>query len=149
MRIFLAGIMQGSLKSAEMHDQDYRLRLGEEVPKHLPEYEVYDPLEFHTESIGYEDQKGRDVFLHHNKMCAEMDLLIASVPEASMGTAIEMWEAWRHDKLVISISPLKHNWAVKYLSHLLFEQESDFFKALQNGTLRQQLIELGAPLKIE
>ena len=78
-----------------------------------------------------------------------MDLLIASVPEASMGTAIEMWEAWRHDKLVISISPLKHNWAVKYLSHLLFEQESDFFKALQNGTLRQQLIELGAPLKPE
>ena len=149
MRIFLAGIMQGSLKSAEMHDQDYRLRLREAVPKHLPEYEIYDPLEFHTESIGYEDQKGRGVFLHHNKMCAEMDLLIASVPEASMGTAIEMWEAWRHDKLVISISPLKHNWAVKYLSHLLFEQESDFFKALQNGTLRQQLIELGAPLKIE
>ena len=147
MKIFLAGIMQGSLQSPEMHDQDYRSRLRGTLPTYLPEYEVYDPLEFHAESIGYADQKGRGVFLHHNKMCAEIDLLIASVPEASMGTAIEMWEAWRHNKLVISISPLKHNWAVKYLSHIVFEQESDFFKALQNGTLRQQLIELGAPLR--
>ena len=82
-------------------------------------------------------------------MCGEIDLLIAFVPEASMGTAIEMWEAWRHDKLVITISPLKHNWAVKYLSHIVFEQESDFFEALQNGNLRQQLIKLNAPLNPE
>jgi hypothetical protein len=80
-------------------------------------------------------------------MCAEVDILLACVPEASMGTAIEMWEAWRHDKLVISISPLKHNWAVKFLSHIRYEQESDFLKALCDGSLRQQLIRLGTPLK--
>ena len=129
-----------------MHDQNYRFRLQDAIPNYLPEYDIYDPLEFHAESIGYEPQKGRNVFLHHNKMCGEIDLLIAFVPEASMGTSIEMWEAWRHDKLVISISPLKHNWVVKFLSHILFEQEEDFFKALQNGNLRQQLINLGAPL---
>jgi len=147
MRIFIAGIMQGSLRSADMHDQDYRSRLKKAIPKYLPEYEVYDPLEFHADSVGYEANKGRGIFLHHNNMCREIDLLIAFVPEASMGTAIEMWEAWRHEKLVVSISPLKHNWAVKFLSHILFEQEDDFFQALQNGNLRQQLINLNAPLK--
>ena len=146
MRIFLAGIMQGSLVASEMHEQDYRRRLRNAIPKYLPEYEVYDPLEFHSDSIGYENKKGRGVFLHHNQMCAEVDVLLACVPEASMGTAIEMWEAWRHDKLVISISPMKHNWAVKFLSHVIFEREADFLKALCDGSLRQQLINLGAPL---
>ena len=149
MRIFLAGIMQGSLRSASMHDQDYRSNLRDTIPQYLPEYEIYDPLEFHAKSLSYETRQGQNVFLHHNKMCGEIDLLIAFVPEASMGTAIEMWEAWRHDKLVVTISPLKHNWAVKYLSHIVFEQESDFFEALQNGNLRQQLIKLNAPLNPE
>ena len=149
MRIFLAGIMQGSLRSASMHDQDYRSNLRDTIPQYLPEYEIYDPPEFHAKSLSYETRQGQNVFLHHNKMCGEIDLLIAFVPEASMGTAIEMWEAWRHDKLVITISPLKHNWAVKYLSHIVFEQESDFFEALQNGNLRQQLIKLNAPLNPE
>ena len=149
MRIFLAGIMQGSLVASEMHDQDYRVRLRDALQKYLPEYETYDPLEFHLDSISYENSKGREVFLHHNRMCTEVDVLLACVPEASMGTAIEMWEAWRHDKLVISISPLKHNWAVKFLSHIRYEQESNFLKALQDGSLRQQLIQLGAPLKAD
>ena len=146
MRIFLAGIMQGSFVASEMHDQDYRPRLRNALPKYLPEYEVYDPLEFHTDSIHYKNKKGRDVFLHHNRMCAEVDVLLACIPEASMGTAIEMWEAWRNDKLVISISPMKHNWAVKFLSHIIFEGEADFFKALHDGSLRQELIKLGSPL---
>ena len=63
-----------------------------------------------------------------------------------MGTAIEMWEAWRHDKLVISISPMKHNWAVKFLSHILFEQETEFLNALEDGSLRRRLVQLGATI---
>jgi hypothetical protein len=146
VRIFLAGIMQGSLIASEMHDQNYRLRLRNGLAEHFPEYEVYDPLEFNRDSISYGNKKGREVFLHHNQMCAEVDILLACVPEASMGTAIEMWEAWRHDKLVITISPLKNNWAVKFLSHILFDQETDFLTAMRDGSLRKQLIELGVPL---
>jgi len=147
VRIFLAGIMQGSLVAPKLHDQNYRVRLRNALKKYLPEYELYDPLEFHRESIGYENSKGCEVFLHHNRMCGEIDILLACLPEASMGTAIEMWEAWRHNKLVISISPLKHNWTVKFLSHILYEKENDFLVALENGSLRQQLVQLGCLAK--
>ena len=34
-----------------------------------------------------------------------------------MGTAIEMWEAYQHGAAVVTISPMRHNWAVKFLSH--------------------------------
>ena len=147
MRIFLAGIMQGSHVSSVLHKQNYRARLRIALEKFLPEYETYDPLEFHANSLGYENSKGREVFLHHNQMCQNVDILLACLPEASMGTAIEMWEAWRHDKLVISISPMKHNWAVKFLSHILYERENDFIEALEDGSLRQRLVQLGAPLE--
>ena len=48
-----------------------------------------------------------------------------------MGTAIEMWEAHQHGAAVITISPLKHNWAVKFLSHALYADEAQFEAALR------------------
>ena len=39
------------------------------------------------------------MFERHNDMCREVDVVIAFVPEASMGTAIEMWEAYQHGGL--------------------------------------------------
>ena len=117
MRFFLAGIMQGSLADAALHQQDYRARLAALVGRHFPEAELYDPLAAHGESLNYDADRGREVFFGHNRMCGEVDVLLAFVPEASMGTAIEMWEAHRNGRVVISISPLEHNWAVKFLSH--------------------------------
>ena len=68
-------------------------------------------------------------------MCREIDALIAFVPEASMGTAIEMWEAHQHGAAVLTISPLKHNWAVKFLSHAIYADEAEFVAALDSGEL--------------
>src|SRR5258707_14977013 len=73
MRVFLAGIMQGSHVEAAMHPQGYRGRLKELLARHLPEAEVYDPLADHQESLDYDPDKGRSVFLHHNRMCREVD----------------------------------------------------------------------------
>ncbi len=135
MRFFLAGIMQGSLTASTMHAQDYRTHIAELLIERFPDSEVYDPLENHGESLGYDARTGKDVFFHHNRMCREVDVLVAFVPEASMGTAIEMWEAHQHGAAVITISPLKHNWAVKFLSHKLFPKLEDFEAALQSGEL--------------
>jgi hypothetical protein len=82
------------------------------------------------------------VFFHHNLMCREIDLLLAYVPEASMGTAIEMWEAYQHGAAVISISPLKHNWAVKFLTHILYPDLEDFEAAVTNGSIQQDIRKL-------
>ncbi len=142
MHIFLAGIMQGSHLGAVMHPQGYRGHLRELISRHLPDACVYDPLADHEQSLDYDADQGRSVFLHHNQMCGETDVLIAFVPEASMGTAIEMWEAWRNGRIVIAISPLSHNWTVRFCSHLLFPDVDAFEAELAGGRLRERIVEL-------
>ncbi len=132
-RIFVAGVMQGSHREAVLHAQEYRRALVELLERHFPKAEVYDPLAGHRQSLGYDERRGREVFLAHNAMCAEADLLVAYLPTASMGTAIEMWEAFRHGALIVSISPMEHNWAVKFLSHLLYPDIDGFAEALARG----------------
>lgn len=139
MRIFLAGIMQGSLRESALHTQDYRGRLRELLSAHLLGAEIYDPLADHGESLGYDENQGREVFLRHNQMCSETDVVLAFIPEASMGTAIEIWEAHRHGRLVVTISPLVHNWAVRFLSDLRYETLEQFERELISGQFAERL----------
>src|SRR5687767_14596 len=44
MRVFIAGIMQGSRRDTGMGDQSYRLHIAEALRTHLPDVEVVDPL---------------------------------------------------------------------------------------------------------
>jgi hypothetical protein len=144
MRIFLAGIMQGSHTEAVLHEQDYRKHIKESIARHLPKAVVYDPLADHAKSLEYGERKGRDVFFRHNLMCREVDVLLAFVPAASMGTAIEMWEAHQHGAVVVTISPLKLNWAVKFLSHVLYADLEEFSAALEDGSLQNRIDEIRA-----
>jgi hypothetical protein len=139
MKIFLAGIMQGSHVAALVHDQSYRGTLRDMVQAHWPAAEVYDPFANHTTSIGYDMRRAREVFFGHLDMCREYDLLVAYVPEASMGTAIEMWEAHRHARVVVSITPLVHNWVVQITSHAVFRDFESFAHALHNGAIDRLL----------
>ena len=139
MKIFLAGIMQGSHLGAVLHNQNYREQLKQLLKHHLPDAEVYDPLADHADSLDYDEDQGRQVFMKHNQMCSEVDVLIAFVPEASMGTAIEMWEAHRAGRAVVSISPLSHNWAVRFLSDLIYEDFEQFESDLAAGKLLERI----------
>jgi hypothetical protein len=142
MRFFLAGIMQGSHLAAVLHNQAYRERLKQLLASHFPQAEIYDPLADHSDSLDYDDEQGRRVFFHHNQLCREVDVLVAFAPEASMGTAIEMWEAYSAGRIVVTISPLKHNWAVRFLSHELYADVDDFESALTSGQLAKRLEEI-------
>jgi len=144
LRIFLAGIMQGSHYGPVMHHQGYRGELKQLLQTHWPGAEIYDPLADHRESLAYSDEQGRAVFLEHNRMCGECDVLLAFVPEASMGTAIEMWEAQRHGRVVIAISPLSLNWTVKYCSDLVFSEVASFTEELVSGRLVARVREIVA-----
>jgi hypothetical protein len=139
MRFFIAGIMQGSHTVNQMHDQDYRGRIAELLAEHFPGAEIYDPLAQHRNSLEYDKLTGREVFFRHNRMCREVDVLLAFLPSASMGTAIEMWEAHQHGAAVFSISPMRHNWAVKYLSHGIYADEAEFVAALCNGEIAKKI----------
>lgn len=142
MRFFLAGIMQGSHTQSRLHDQEYRTHIARLIDAHFPQAEIYDPRGKHAKSLGYDDGTGRSVFFRHNLMCRQIDVLLAFVPEASMGTAIEMWEAYQHGAAVITISPLQHNWAVKFLSHGLYADMQDFEAALESGEVAQRIREV-------
>lgn len=141
MRIFLAGIMQGSHLALTLHPQGYRGHVKELLARHLPAAEVYDPLADHADSLSYDEEQGRGVFFHHCQLCGEVDVVLAFVPEASMGTAIEMWEAHRAGKVVIAVSPLVHNWAVKFLSHAVYRDFDALEAALASGELQRLIVD--------
>jgi hypothetical protein len=131
--------MQGSHVGELLHPQGYRQLLRDLLDQHFPGCTVYDPLADHPNSLDYDDQQGREVFLRHNRLCRAVDVLIAFVPEASMGTAIEMWEASQNGGIVLTITPLVHNWAVKFCSHAVFADWSSFQQALESGTLQENI----------
>jgi hypothetical protein len=140
MHFFLAGIMQGSRQDTGLHQQDYRARLAQLIKTHLPEADVYDPLTDHPQSVAYSDEDGRRVFYGHNRLCREVDVLIAFVPEASMGTAIEMWEAHEHGRaVVLTISPLNHNWAVRFCSHAIYPDFETFENDVSSGEVQRTI----------
>jgi len=149
VRFFLAGIMQGSHTGPVLHDQDYRERIRRLIEAHFPEARVYDPRADHSNSIDYDEATGRRVFFRHNAMCRQIDVLLAFVPEASMGTAIEMWEAYRHGAAVVTISPMEHNWAVRFLSHAIYPDVDHFEAAVRTGRLARRLEEIRCRAKPE
>jgi nucleoside 2-deoxyribosyltransferase len=142
MRFFLAGIMQGSHLAATLHHQGYRQHIKQLLATHFPGAEIYDPLADHADSLSYDDEQGRNVFFHHCALCRETDVVVAFVPEASMGTAIEMWEAYRHGRAVIAVSPMSHNWAVKFLSHAVYADLEGLEGALASGELARRIGEV-------
>lgn len=136
MKFFLAGIMQGSKTDVALHKQNYRDLLKETLQKTFPDAEVYDPFECNKNSLFYTPEQGKKVFLNHNRMCGtDIDVLIAFIPEASMGTAIEIWEAWQNGAIVISISPMATNWVVKFLSDAVYPDMDAFQAALDSGEI--------------
>jgi len=56
---------------------------------------------------------------------------ITYLPEASMGTAIEMWECYRNKVRIWTISPMKENWSVRFLSDKIFKSLDEFEKYLK------------------
>jgi hypothetical protein len=141
LRIFLAGIMQGSHLGQSLHDQTYRGKLKELLVQYLPGAEIYDPLADHANSLEYGEDVGRDVFARHIQMCAEYDVVLAYLPQASMGTAIEMWQAWQRGRVVLTISPLIHNWVVRFCSHQVYPDLEAFERAVRAGDVANILAE--------
>lgn len=136
MRVFLCGIIQGSRPDLSVHGQSYRDRLRRLVEEHLPGAEVYCPVSLHPESPSYDDDLAARVLEESVEAAKKSDLLIAYVPEASMGSAIEMWEAKRAGVRVVSVTPLKDNWVVRYASDVIlktFDELEEFLKDLGAG----------------
>jgi len=135
MRVFVAGVMQGSRTDEKVTDQDYRQQIGRMLKSGMEGVEIIDPWALHPESEGYDIAQARDTFMSMNALAGQVDVLVAFVPEATMGTAIEMWEAYRAGVKVLSISPMAENWVVKLLSSRVFPTLEAFEAYVTNGGL--------------
>ncbi len=141
MKFFIAGIMQGSYTDISIHDQGYRASIGEVIKARFTEAEIVDPMESHPDGTHYGPEKTKQTLLEMAEEAAQADVLIAYLPEASMGTAVEMWEAHRAGKPVFTISPLAENWVVRSLSARVLPSLAAFESFVAEGEL-EKLFEL-------
>jgi hypothetical protein len=139
MRIFIAGVMQGSRADHRVGAQHYRQAITQLLQDNLGEIEIIDPWALHPSSERYDSARARETFLSMSALAGEVDVLVAYLPEASMGTAIEMWEAHRNGVQILTISPMKANWVVKLLSSRVFPTLKDFEVFVTRGGLDVEL----------
>ncbi len=131
-RLFLSGVIQGSILDAGHHSQDYRHRLRDLIREVHPEAEVICPVELNPESAAYSDETARRTFFRELELAASADVTVAYVPVATMGTAAEMYRAFDAGAVVFTISPMAHNWLVRFISDRVFP-DLDAFEAFVRG----------------
>jgi len=56
-------------------------------------------------------------------------------------------QAYEAGKVVLTISPLKHNWAVRFLSHEVYRDTDAFAAALASGQVADRVAEILGPRK--
>jgi len=137
MKIFLAGIIQGSLKDESITSQDWRRPVREILERNIPGAEIYCHYSEHPNSLTYRGEKIRATFDDGVRRCAESDLVIAYLPSASMGTAIEMYEAYHNGAVVLTVTPMAANWVVKLYSHAVFTTLDELDVFLSSGNLEK------------
>lgn len=141
MRVFIAGVMQASLAGKGIVDQSYRNAIGEALLAKWPELDVIDPLVLHPNSVEYDDEAARDTLFALVTLASTSDLVIAYVPQASMGTALEMNAAYEKGVPVIAISPLRENWVIRALATRVFPDLPAFVAFLDSVEKPARLID--------
>jgi hypothetical protein len=126
MKIFIAGIMQGSIKGHGIQEQDYRQRIREAIKVHQPEAKIVDPFSLFPDSVTYDDQRAKQVLFAMAAEAGSSDIVIAYLPKASLGTALEMIRAYDNGKTIISISPMAENWFIRAFSTMIFPSLDEF-----------------------
>jgi hypothetical protein len=141
VRVFLAGVMQASLAGKGIVDQSYRNAIGEALLAKWPELDVIDPLVLHPNSVEYDDEAARETLFALVTLASSCDLVIAYVPQASMGTALEMNAAYEKGVPVIAISPLRENWVIRAVATRVFPDMEAFMAYLGSLSNPSQLVD--------
>jgi len=133
VQVFIAGIMQGSRMDRYIDAQDYRRIISETLQEHRADVEIVDPNELHPNGVDYDDGMARATLLEMANLAAQADLVVAYVPQASMGTALEMWKAFEANVPLVTISPMAANWVIKHLSSVVLPDLDAFRQWVADG----------------
>lgn len=137
MKVFIAGVMQGNRKDHLIHPQDYRKIIAEKLSSIVDEVvEVVDPDKTDPDRLNYTHDQAKEMFIKYCHIAGQVDMLFSYVPEASMGSAVEMWMAHQSNIPIITISTMKANWVVKILSDKVYEDLNDFCDNFDSKTLK-------------
>ena len=132
-RIMVVGILRGSRRGRQFHSQTYRKKIKSLLEKHIPGAEVNSPIESAKDMHDYGLVRGIEAFFDMVRRASQYDALVVYVPEASMGSAILMWEAYRNQRLVVTISPLLENRTLRALSTIQCKDLKAFGRFVTGG----------------
>jgi hypothetical protein len=162
LSFFLAGTMQGSRPGADQVSQAYRALLSDVIRRHCPEADILCPLDklqgllasqseavraSHAALAGLPVVRRADfdapltslarAFDSLSRAAGTVDVLIAYLPdhEASMGTAIEMWNAFVQGATVVAVTPMRQNLAVLSTSNVIVPSIDELEVLFQDGFL--------------
>lgn len=138
-KLFIGGIMQGSHQVMSIHSQDYRQEIADIVRRHHPDVDIIDPFVLHPNSTSYDRTQAVQTFLELLNQAAAADILVAFLPQASMGTAVEMWRAFEAGKPVLVISPLINHWVLWATATHILPDMAAFEQFIADGGLRPYL----------
>jgi len=77
-------------KGHGIQGQDYRQLICDAVKIHHPDAEIIDPFSIFPDSVKYNERRARQVFFTMAAEAGSSDIVLAYLPKASMGTALEM-----------------------------------------------------------
>ncbi len=130
MRVFIGGVMQGSRNSG-IEDQDYRLEITKALVARWPDVQIIDPVVLHPNSVTYDDTMARETLFELAELASQSDVLIVYLPQASMGTALEMYMAYQQGVPVLAITPLTENWVVRAVARQVFPDIAAFVEHIR------------------
>ncbi len=133
MHVFIAGIMQAERRDKQIESQDYRIRITQALQDAIPNVVITDPFALNPDSVNYDDERARHTFLTLTKKASEADVLIAYLPQVSMGTAMEMWEAYQAGVYIIVVTPFIHHWAIRFTSNEILPDLDSLIEGIGNG----------------
>ena len=134
-RLFIGGIMQGSMQDMGIQAQDYREQIAAIVGLRYPDVEIVDPYKLHPTSVEYDRRQAAETFLAMLDQAAAADVLVAYLPAASMGTALEIWRAYEAGKPVVVISPMSSNWMLWATATKVLHDIDAFSAFVERGAL--------------
>ena len=139
MHVFIAGIMQGQRLDNQIDDQSYRVKIAQALQQQIPQVQITDPWTLHPNSVNYDDAQARHTFHSMTKKASEVDLLVAYLPRMSMGTAMEMWEAYQAGVYIVAITPHQHHWAIKFTANEIFPDLDSLLNWIGNGRFQADI----------
>jgi len=82
--------MQGNKKVHGIRPQSYRTSITNHLDNLNVKAEIVDPDKTDPDRLKYNNKQAGEMFFRYCKIAGKVDLLISYLPEASMGSAVEM-----------------------------------------------------------